>query len=180
MSPKTLYGQRLIQQPNRRRAPPDSGACTAASCRARDVRRAPEITVPRSLGQGLARQQTPSEPHHVLGAFAAAHPHALEVEQRQAWEEELDLLRTALSGFAGTLNLEFDVPRLGSRIDAGLISGSAVFPIAFKCGESQFRLGDYPQAWDYALFYSRENERPPRWTLVESSELEGTGETSGC
>jgi hypothetical protein len=84
-----------------------------------------------------------TEPHQVLGALAAAHTHALEVEQRQAWEEELDLLRTALSGFAGTLHLEFDVPRLGSRIDAVLIIGPAVFPIEFKCGESQFRLGDY-------------------------------------
>ena len=92
-----------------------------------------------------------TEPHQVLGALAAAHTHALEVEQRQAWEEELDLLRTALSGLAGTLHLEFEVPRLGSRIDAVLISGPAVFPIEFKCGESQFRLGDYNQAWDYAL-----------------------------
>ena len=75
---------------------------------------------------------------------------SLEVEQRQAWEEELDLLATALSGFAGTLHLEFEVPRLGSRIDAVLMQ-PAVFPIEFKCGESQFRLGDYNQAWDYAL-----------------------------
>ena len=92
-----------------------------------------------------------TEPHQVLGALAASHTHALEVEQRQAWEEELDLLRTALIGLAGTLHLEFEVPRLGTRIDAVLIVGPAVFPIEFKCGESQFRLGDYNQAWDYAL-----------------------------
>src|SRR5262249_22192118 len=49
------------------------------------------------------------------------------------------------------LFLEFDVPRLGSRIDAVLISGPAVFPIEFKCGESHHRLADYNQAWDYAL-----------------------------
>ena len=34
-----------------------------------------------------------TEPHQVLGALAAANTHALEVEQRQAWEEEIDLLR---------------------------------------------------------------------------------------
>jgi len=39
----------------------------------------------------------------------------------------------------------------GSRIDAVLVSGPAVFPIEFKCGESQFRLADCNQAWDYAL-----------------------------
>ena len=32
-----------------------------------------------------------------------------------------------------------------------LVTGPAIFPIEFKCGESQFRLGDYNQAWDYAL-----------------------------
>lgn len=92
-----------------------------------------------------------SDPHQVLGVLTAAHTHALEIDQRQAWEEELDILGTALIGFAGTLYLEFEVPRLGSRIDAVLVSGPAVFPIEFKCGERQFRMADYHQAWDYAL-----------------------------
>jgi hypothetical protein len=92
-----------------------------------------------------------SVPHHVLGVLAAAHTHDLEVEQRQAWEEEIEILRGALAELAGTIFLEFDVPRLGSRIDAVLISGSAIFAIEFKCGERQFRLSDYNQAWDYAL-----------------------------
>jgi len=92
-----------------------------------------------------------SDPHHVLGVLTAAHTHDLDVEQRQAWEEEIDVLREALSGFVGTIFLEFDVPRLGSRIDAVLISESAIFAIEFKCGERQFRLTDYNQAWDYAL-----------------------------
>src|SRR5262249_7099248 len=67
------------------------------------------------------------------------------------WEEELDVLRGTLGAFAGTIFLEFDVPRLGSRIDAVFVSGPAVFAIEFKCGESQFRPADYNQAWDYAL-----------------------------
>jgi len=92
-----------------------------------------------------------SDPHQVLGVLAAAHTHDLDVEQRQAWEEEIEILRGALSGLAGTVFLEFHVPRLGSRVDAVLISGSAIFAIEFKCGERQFSLTDYNQAWDYAL-----------------------------
>jgi hypothetical protein len=92
-----------------------------------------------------------AEPNQVLGALATAHPHALELEQRQSWEQELEILRTALSRLTGALYLEFDVPRLGSRIDAVLVSGPAVLPIEFKCGERQFRLVDYNQARDYAL-----------------------------
>jgi hypothetical protein len=87
----------------------------------------------------------------VLGALASGHPHDLELTQRQAWEQQIAILGSVLKGLKGTLYLEFDVPRLGSRIDAVLISGSAVFPIEFKCGERQFRLADYHQAWDYAL-----------------------------
>jgi hypothetical protein len=47
-----------------------------------------------------------SDRHHVLGVLTAAHAHDLEVDQRQAREEEIDILRSALSGFAGTLYLE--------------------------------------------------------------------------
>jgi hypothetical protein len=89
--------------------------------------------------------------HQLLGVLTAAHSHDLEVEQRQAWEEEILILKSALGGIAGVLYLEFDVPRLGSRIDAVLVSGPAICPIEFKCGERQFRLAHYNQAWDYAL-----------------------------
>jgi hypothetical protein len=87
----------------------------------------------------------------VLGVLSAAHAHDLEIDQRQAWEQEIATLKTALEGLPGTIFLEFEVPRLGSRIDAVVVTGALVFPIEFKCGERQFRLADYNQAWDYAL-----------------------------
>jgi len=43
-----------------------------------------------------------TEPYHVLGALAAAHSHDLDVEQRQAWEEELLVLKAALTALTGT------------------------------------------------------------------------------
>ena len=61
--------------------------------------------------------------HDVLGSLAAAHTHDLDVDQRQAWEEEIEILSGALPGLDGTIFLEFAVPRLGSRIDAVLVSG---------------------------------------------------------
>src|SRR6185503_9668736 len=86
-----------------------------------------------------------------LGALTAAHDHVLEIEQRRAWEIEIRILREALASLTGAIFFEFDVPRLGSRIDAVVISGAAIFPIEFKCGEAHYRIGDYNQAWDYAL-----------------------------
>lgn len=92
-----------------------------------------------------------TESHQILGALTAAHLGNLEVNQREAWEEELAVLPGALQSVSGTIFLEFDVPRLGSRIDAVVIAGPAVIPIEFKCGEEKFRLAHFNQAWDYAL-----------------------------
>lgn len=91
-------------------------------------------------------------PDAVIGRLAMADTlGTLEAEQRRAWDEEISILRTALVGLEGTLFLEFDVPRLGSRIDAALVCGPAVFPIEFKCGEHRFTTDAYNQAWDYGL-----------------------------
>jgi hypothetical protein len=121
-----------------------------------------------------------ADPHQVLGALAAAHTHDLDVEQRQAWEEEIDILRDALSGLAGTIFLEFDVPRLGSRVDAVVISGPAIFAIEFKCGERQFRLRDYNQAWDYALdlknFHAASHDAPI-FPILLATHAEGADNT---
>jgi hypothetical protein len=117
-----------------------------------------------------------ADPQQVLGALATAHPHVLDVEQRQAWEEEIAILRGALSGLAGTILMEFDVPRLGSRIDAVLVSGPAIFAIEFKCGERQFRISHYNQAWDYALdlknFHAASHDAPIFPVLV-ATQVEG-------
>ena len=91
-------------------------------------------------------------PDQVIGRLAMADPHrALESTQKLAWAEEIQILRRELSGFDATLFLEFDVPRLGSRIDVVIIAGPAIFPIEFKCGERHFTNGAYNQAWDYGL-----------------------------
>ena len=118
-----------------------------------------------------------ADPHQVLGALTAAHTHDIEVDQRQAWEEQIEILGAALRVLAGTVYLEFDVPRLGSRIDAVLVSGPAIFPIEFKCGERQFRMADYNQAWDYALdlknFHAASHDAPIFPILVATqSEIE--------
>lgn len=117
-----------------------------------------------------------SDPYQILGVLTAAHSHDLDVGQRQAWEEEIDILRGALTGLAGTIFLEFDVPRLGSRIDAVLVSGSAIFAIEFKCGERQFRPADYNQAWDYALdlknFHAASHDAPV-FPILVATQAEG-------
>ncbi len=87
----------------------------------------------------------------ILGVLASASTYADEVDQKRAWQSQIVLLKQALAGLGGWIYLEFDIPRLGSRIDAVIVSGSAIIPIEFKVGERDFRRADVEQAWDYAL-----------------------------
>jgi hypothetical protein len=57
----------------------------------------------------------------------------------------------AVPGGGSWIHLEFDIPRLGRRVDAVLVTPAAVVPIEFKVGARSFDRPDYEQAWDYAL-----------------------------
>lgn len=87
----------------------------------------------------------------VLGRITANNAFAVGPEQRDAWLMEIEVLKHALAGVEGTIFLEFNVPRIGSRIDAVLISGPTIFAIEFKVGETHFKRDDLNQVWDYAL-----------------------------
>ena len=87
----------------------------------------------------------------VLGRIVANYAFAVDPEQRDAWLTEIEVLKDVLAGVEGTIFLEFNVPRIGSRIDAVLISGPTIFAIEFKVGEKHFKRDDINQVWDYAL-----------------------------
>jgi hypothetical protein len=99
-------------------------------------------TVPKFLSEN---------PAEILGTLTRLQPYDLKISQREAWIREIDILKIALQRLQGTVFLEFDVPRLGRRIDAVLVSGPAVITMEFKCGEHEYHAADYNQAWDYAL-----------------------------
>ncbi len=75
----------------------------------------------------------------------------LDPEQLIAWKSQLPIVRQAIGGVPGWIHLEFDIPRLGRRVDAVLVSGPAVISIEFKVGSRQYLRSDYEQAWDYGL-----------------------------
>lgn len=87
----------------------------------------------------------------VLGRLAANGEFSLLTPQRDAWLAQLQLLASALPGLTGSLFLEFNIPRMGRRIDAVVLVGPVVFVIEFKVGESAFDRAALDQVWDYAL-----------------------------
>lgn len=87
----------------------------------------------------------------ILGLLGKASRFDDSLSQRQAWEREVGILQDALLGLDGWIFLEFDIPRLGARIDAVVVTGSALVPIEFKVGEREFQRSHLEQAWDYGL-----------------------------
>lgn len=117
-----------------------------------------------------------SSEQEVTGALLGASPFDVTPAQRNAWRRTIAILRDGLTGTGGWLALEFDIPRLGSRVDAVVITGAAVIPIEFKDGERRYLPADVCQAWDYALdlknFHSASHSAAIFPILVATDEVE--------
>ena len=71
-----------------------------------------------------------------------------------AWEGEIAIMKGVLSSYAdreGKIIFEYDIPRLGKRIDVVLLLDGIIFCLEFKVGESKILEADVDQVLDYAL-----------------------------
>jgi len=87
----------------------------------------------------------------VLGKLAANSEFALIPTQKDAWLAQIELLRAQLKGISGSIFFEFNIPRMGRRIDVVLVIGPVVFAVEFKVGEKTFDRAAIDQVWDYGL-----------------------------
>ena len=90
-------------------------------------------------------------PNEILGELVNNNDFALEQTQRDAWLEEINILQEALQPYSGSVYFEYSIPRMGKRIDVVVITGSTIFVLEFKVGESAFPSYAIDQVWDYAL-----------------------------
>ena len=87
----------------------------------------------------------------ILGKLAISNDFALEGTQRDAWLEEIRILKKAVQQHKGSIYFEYSIPRMGKRIDVVLLIGSVIFVLEFKVGEKEFPSYAIDQVWDYAL-----------------------------
>lgn len=90
----------------------------------------------------------------ILGKLTKINEFDLELNQRDAWQQEIKILKNALQKTefsAGTILLEYTIPRLCSRIDAVLITNGIVFVIEFKVGEKKYPREAIKQVLEYCL-----------------------------
>lgn len=73
---------------------------------------------------------------------------------REAWKKEIEILKTTLYPWKnanGQIVFEYDIPRLGKRIDVVLLLEGIIFCLEFKVGETRILESDIDQVLDYAL-----------------------------
>lgn len=73
---------------------------------------------------------------------------------REAWNTEIEILQNALIPWKnsnGHIVFEYDIPRLGKRIDVVLLLKGIIFCLEFKVGEASVLEADVDQVLDYAL-----------------------------
>jgi hypothetical protein len=89
--------------------------------------------------------------NEILGILTRASSFAVEQTQTDAWLEEIQILKSILNKYEGSIYFEYSIPRMGKRIDVVLIISSVIFVLEFKIGEKEFHSSASDQVWDYAL-----------------------------
>lgn len=72
----------------------------------------------------------------------------------EAWKSEIEIMKNIVASLQddeGQIIFEYDIPRLGKRIDVVLLYRGIVFCLEFKVGESRILEMDIDQVLDYAL-----------------------------
>lgn len=94
-----------------------------------------------------------SSSEEIIGILALNNQFSLEQSQRDAWLEEIKILKDVLLSYKknGSIYLEYSIPRMGQRIDAAVLIGSVIFVLEFKIGEKEYTSHSIDQVMDYAL-----------------------------
>lgn len=92
-----------------------------------------------------------SDVRTILGTIELGNDFPSELPQRDAWVEEVQILKSVLPTYQGRIYFEYSIPRMGERIDVVLLIGPVIFVLEFKVGEKEFPAHAVDQVWDYAL-----------------------------
>ena len=92
-----------------------------------------------------------TRPEDIVGILATNNQFSLETTQRDAWMEQITILRALLPPYDGSIYFEYSIPRMGKRIDVVLLIGPIIFVLEFKIGETTFAAHAVDPVWDYAL-----------------------------
>ncbi len=111
-------------------------------------------TSPRCLYSSSFAQFNTADPSAVFGALCEKYHGEALTTTREAWTGEIAIMQRVLAPYSttdGQIIFEYDIPRLGKRIDVVLLLNGIVFCLEFKVGQSSVLEADVDQVLDYAL-----------------------------
>lgn len=111
-------------------------------------------TSPRCLYNTSFAQFNTADPSAVFGALCEKYHGEALTTTREAWTGEIAIMQRVLAPYSnsdGQIIFEYEIPRLGKRIDVVLLLNGIVFCLEFKVGQSSVLEADVDQVLDYAL-----------------------------
>lgn len=107
-----------------------------------------------------------TEEKTILGILSTAESFDTARDQKNAWQDEIRILKHILSNCSGEIIFEYSIPRLGKRVDVVLVIDGVVFCLEFKAGADRYESQDREQVWDYALDLKNFHEPSRDLTIV--------------
>ena len=95
-----------------------------------------------------------ADPYYILGRIHDAYHGQALTTTDEAWLGEIHILQNVLKPWSeeeAEIIFEYDIPRLGKRIDVVLLLRGIVFCLEFKVGQKDALQSDIEQVMDYAL-----------------------------
>ena len=89
-------------------------------------------------------------PRNIVGQLTLNSPFDIDRPQLHG-SQRSNFSRPKLEDLAGSIFFEFNIPRMGRRIDVVLVIGPVIFAVEFKVGEKTFDRSAIDQVWDYGL-----------------------------
>ncbi len=89
----------------------------------------------------------------IVGKLTGSSQHDINKKTSSSWKEEIKSLKEALKDYSGrgSIYLEYNIPRMGRRVDAIVLINGIVFILEYKTGRQTFNQSARNQVWDYAL-----------------------------
>ena len=109
---------------------------------------------PRCLYDSSFAQFNKADDDAIFGVLCDKYHGEALTTTREAWRSEIQVMKGVLSFLSdhdGQIIFEYDIPRLGKRIDVVLLLEGIVFCLEFKVGQSSVLEADVDQVLDYAL-----------------------------
>ena len=110
--------------------------------------------MPRCLFHSSISEFLDIEANSLLGSFGINYHGDILTTTNEAWAGEIGIMQNVLQPWkdeAGQIIFEYDIPRLGKRIDVVLLLRGIIFCLEFKVGQKDVLQADIEQVLDYAL-----------------------------